>query len=129
MPFDAICRKRNGRQRILDLVSNTTCDFLPRCCPLSAQQIAGVFQHEHEAALLGQRSRCDSQMKDRTWALYVELRGGGSGSLSALEQVTNLREVIARKQILQPFRPRNRVFRENAEQCAVDALNVFVTGN
>ena len=46
---DALGGKRDGRQRILDLVRDAARHFVPGRGLLRAQQFAGVFQHHHEA--------------------------------------------------------------------------------
>ena len=49
MAADALGGERDGRERVLDLVGHALRHFLPRQLPLRAQQLGGVFNHQHGA--------------------------------------------------------------------------------
>ena len=79
---DALGRKRDRRQRILELMGDAARHLVPGRGLLGAQQLAGVFEHQHETRRrrLGRRQPGDSAetvtARCRTCARTIPVRSG-----------------------------------------------------
>ena len=105
-------RKRDRRQRILDLVRDAARHLVPRRGLLRAQQFAGVFEHHHEAG--GAASLRAPRPSPRGAILRLSVRNSSlprrhAGAPRALHQVLDLGGVFAREQIFQARGARDRL--------------------
>ena len=127
---DAVGAKRDGRERILDLVRHAARHFVPGRGLLGAQQFAGVFHHQYEsgAALLIERGHGERQMQHAPLGFVFNLRAGHAGAARAIHQVADLGGVVAGEQIAQARRPRHLLLGENPHQRAIHALDAAIGG-
>ena len=127
---DALGAQRDGRQRILQFVSDAARHFVPGRGLLGAQQFAGVFQHHHETllrrGLRGQRGNRDGQVQHLRRSMHLNLAGGDAGTARALHQVVDFGRVLARKQIAQVRGALYLLLRQQALQRAIHALDAAV---
>ena len=86
MPADSFGAERDGRERILDLVGHALGHFLPGQLALSAQQLSGVFDHQHRAGASlrqFQPGAGDRKVKNAPARLQLNLSGGSAHALAA----------------------------------------------
>ncbi len=128
---DALGGKRDGRQRVLDLVRDAPRHLMPGRGFLRAQQLAGIFQNHHEAGgqLLFQRGNRDRQVQIALFRAQLQLPRGGAGTARALHQVLDLGRIFAREQIFQPGGAGGLFGRKDLRKRPIDALDRSIGGD
>src|SRR3954471_6981908 len=112
MPLNPLGRERNGRQRILNLVSYTARDLAPGGLLLRLEKVREIFENNDVAgslSLVTERSDRNRDIQRSVRQRHLHLAGGETHTIRASEQRFEILEHLGREHVAERCATRKRV--------------------